>query len=154
MPPTAMFVCLRDTHVINGWTTERLPRGLRYLELRGLEIHRTTLRDRKIDLRRLPTKMQELFVIGGWYSGQVCLENLPQSMRITRLANAVITEAFIAHERLPVGIEGVSITRNLGANERAAPVRLRPIGGVRKDARVVNHGERFKSKYSIIFANE
>ena len=157
MPPTVRYAWIGYLHTFHGWKTSRLPREMRYLSL--THVDRVPIlkgRELEVDLRMLPSQMEELYVVGGWYNGAVYVDNLPQSMRIIQITNPAVNEAFVNFAALPLGFQGMCLSNTLSdaAQKKTEMPRIRGTGRIRSDRRVVNSRARFEhieSKYASMF---
>ena len=158
MPPTVQYAAICYVSAVNGWATARLPREMRLLSLHQVEnFPWNGAPENTIDLRTLPAHMEELFVVGGWYSGAVYVDSLPASMRLIQITNAAVHTALIHFEALSQGFEGlcVSNTASMGTQKKKEMPRIRGTGRKQADPRVMTAKDQFQkipSKYVHMFA--
>ena len=147
IPGTAKYVRLDTVYARNRWLVERLPRDLRSLMMTFVHVASNTHSERKINLSVLPRRMEELFLIKGWYEGPVHIANLPASMRVIEIVNAGLMQAAVDFAGLPLGFEAM-IVANMKAKEGEA-VRIRGLGMTGSDPRVTNSRKKsLDSKYT------
>ena len=99
LPSTLRELYLARIPMRSGWSAERLPRDMRYMQLVHCSArfgHEST-----INLHALPDRMEELVVREGWYSGEVHVQHLPETMRILYLQHRWFKHAVIDEESLP-----------------------------------------------------
>ena len=130
LPPTLRAVHLINVHMRNGWASEKLPRELRYLALRNCAMYGGV--SYEVDLRRLPSAMEELHVIGGWYSGEVCIDALPKSMQwlILLMTGSSVSTAYVDSRSLPDSLVQAVVLVN------SETIKIREISKRKPDARV------------------
>ena len=134
LPATTKFVSLRSVDMYNGWTAVALPRDLRFLSLSQCFFSQDGLVPAVVNLRDLPSKMEELHLYDGWFGGPVVLKNLPRTMRVLRIAHDYFEDGiFVDFGELPRSIEYVSFD-----SLQRKKLRIRAMGAVRSDSRV--HG--------------
>ena len=107
-PSTMQYVHLKKVSLIDEWLPRRLPRALVYFFTdsklaSGIESRR------KIDVRQLPQKMEELHIHNGWFAGKVQIFDLPPSMRFSHIRNTALHRAYIDTQRLPSTLKHLNI---------------------------------------------
>ena len=108
LPPSVQYVRIRSMFCYGDWRAERLPRDLRFLYMERFALCGNS-GNATIDLSRLPRKMEELTIWYSWYSGEVVLENLPQTMRHMYLVHDSFKRVYVDARELPNGIEHLFI---------------------------------------------
>ena len=135
LPSTMHEVHLRDITLVDGWDAACLPRALRYLSLESCCLRRYLSLHRKVNLRRLPERMEVLLIESGWLRGQIILDNLPRAMRIIRIVHHSISNVYVDSANLPETIEHVAVS---GSHL----TKLKEISHAKTDSRV-HVGKRF-----------
>ena len=138
IPPTTAYLRLDRLRAMNGWDTEKLPRDLRFLSLVRVGVPFDDEADRTINLENLPSKMEELIVIAGWYRGIIFINRLPKTMRFLHLSNSKHTKAYVVFENLPESLEALCIS-NFVKNSKRRETRIIPAGQKKFDSRIILH---------------
>ena len=132
-PPSVQYIHLNSIRMVNGWLSERLPRDLRYMCLQFSFLPSFHSADRRqINLQKLPSRMEELHSISGWYSGTLMLDALPATMSLISIRNsrADFPSAYVDNQKLPAGLKCINF---LGMS---ANFRLIEISGKKVDERL------------------
>ena len=149
LPPTVRDVSIHWAALYQGWSAAALPRDLRFLWLRHNVLFSAVVPP-DVNLRALPTKMEELHIFDSWIGGPIAIDGLPQSMRVLRIAqHKFYAKPYVHFETLPSSLEYMSFHSIDGAK-----VRICGMGSLQKDCRV-NTQDIFAdslllSKYSIL----
>ena len=118
LPPTLEFVRISHGWMLDGLETANFPRNVRYFYIAQSD---AILGD-KIDFRRLPPKMEELFMNPMIFRGPVFLTKLPEKMRLLYITTQLIARpVFVDNGSLPRGLVRVHIAYT--GRKRASPFR-------------------------------
>ena len=112
LPPTIMSVNIEYTWMRNGWQSEELPRNLRTMRLLHCDSRRVPhapFSQKTVNLGKLPRHMESLYVVGGWYRGQLIIDDLPATMEILYLSNRSFKAATVYLDGIPKGMKLVGI---------------------------------------------
>ena len=105
LPSSIRYIALHRCNTSTGWTADELPRALRFLSMsqcRNMSDYRKKQKcSKKVDLQRLPSSLEELFVVDGWFVGDLRITDLPKTLRLLLISNDYIRKAHIAFENLP-----------------------------------------------------
>ena len=86
-PPKVERLVLRGVTLFNGWQSRELPRALKFISVRNcLYLWEAKKIQKAIDLSHLPQSLEELSIIGGNFSGTICIEALPKRSLFFSLA--------------------------------------------------------------------
>ena len=148
VPQTVEKLHVRELHLLNGWSPERLPRNLRYLCLWSCMNWSITFIDgekertnagkcvpSEINLQELPDGLEELYIVYGWNYGYLRMGLLPQSMRRLLICGSILTHAFIHFEALPESLQEACVV----CTKHGKNINVRGLG--RK-----HHDKRFRTK--------
>ena len=130
---------LRFTRVltIDGFVSERLPRSLRSMLLDECDLHEgETPVGRRVNLNKLPGRMEEMLIFNGWFIGDIAIAHLPPSMRVLAIFNIGIKRAIIDNSSLSNNIKHIFIVNRL------RPVKMITADGHSLDARVCNKSRK------------
>ena len=106
LPPTLEFVRISHGWTLDGLETANFPRNIRYFYIAQSD---AILGD-EIDFRRLPPKMEELFMNPVIFRGPVFLTKLPEKMRLLYITTQLISRpVFVDNGTLPGGLVRVHI---------------------------------------------
>ena len=137
LPSSLEFVHLFEVDMVHGWLAARLPRDLRFLcYSAGSET--SISGNRRVDLCRLPERMEELLVRRGWYRGNVDLTQLPRTMRLLIIWHKSVKKAFLRNAQLPDGLIKIVLYQG------GAGTWLEEIEGIDVDPRVSNRAPMSK----------
>ena len=118
LPPTLEFVRICHGWALDGLETSNFPRDIRYFYIAQSD---AILGD-KIDFRRLPQKMEELFLNTVIFRGPVFLTELPETMRILYVTTQLIARPiFVDNAALPDELAHVFIAHR--GSKRKSPYR-------------------------------
>ena len=128
LPSTARFVHLGSIKFPIGWHPDRLPRDLRYLYMyfcfnSSLDAQQGTKYD--IDLRRLPSRMEELIVVSSIIGRVIDLRRLPDTMRFVFIKHHPrhIDSVYIDYHLLPETLEHVHVVDFSGKGSMKRRIR-------------------------------
>ena len=135
VPSTVQRIFIQAVPMFNSWLPERLPRELRFfynaVYIDG-RVNKSS-QEREVDLTKLPCKMEELIIHGGWFLGDLYIVDLPPSMRILVMQNKRITHAQVHFESLPESL----VQMCFSSTERE--VLIEGLGEKKADHRVRNN---------------
>ena len=127
IPATTQFVHLDSIELLYQWQADMLPRDLRYLYLR---LCYDSSADQKkpnyhIDLRRLPSRMEELILIASIIGRVINLRELPATMRFVYINHhpSHIEAVYIDYDMLPKHIENVHVVDFSGKDNMRKRIR-------------------------------
>ena len=153
MPPTVRHVHFFGAILLHGWSTENLSRELLYLYLYGCHLNGSAEVGHAVDLRRLPSQMEELILINGWYNGLIRLDALPRALSFLFISSAVASNFPIEvnYALFPANLERVYITSSVASRG----VSIRVSGSTKTTKCVVTQYDmkslRMDSKYFQMF---
>ena len=116
LPSTLQFVYMDAITLLNGWQSQNLPRELRFFHVSFISV-RTWTDVGSIDLRKLPSKIEELHSFFGWYCGKIVLTNLPSTLRTLQIFHAETRAVYYDAMRIPIGLEYMRFVRNRDASK-------------------------------------
>ena len=109
LPSTLQSLHLVWISLQEGWAAELLPRDLRYVYFKYCLHAAGANANHEINLRKLPRKLEEFYLAGGWYRGAVHLDELPPTLRVCVISCARISLIHAVAERFPKTIEKVHV---------------------------------------------
>ena len=131
-PPKVERLVLRGVTLFNGWQSRHLPCALKFFSIQNCPYLWEAKKIQKaIDLSHLPQSLEELRIIGGNFSGTICIEALPKTLSILFIHCSNYARAFVKIENLP---EFRSLACEIRAPSKPAQVIV--VGAVREDRRV------------------
>ena len=140
IPPSTVYLRLVGIRALNGWATERLPRELRFVSLVRAGVPNDHQPDRTINLAKLPSKMEELIVIAGWYNGIIYIDRLPETMRLLQLSQWEHAVAYVVFENLPKSLEALCVSNFIKYSKKRG-TRIIPAGRKKSDQRIMLHDD-------------
>ena len=78
-----------------------LPRQMRFFRLWDCRVGADGLQTQPLDLRKLPSLMEELHLFRTALQGKICIGRLPETMRIVDIGDQNIRTAAVYFEGLP-----------------------------------------------------
>ena len=116
-----------------------LPREIRYLFLDRCNTLRGALRH--VELRGLPSKMEEVHIKGCGLTGTVFLTELPESMRSISIRDIGLEAVYVANNSLPEGLKAIHVAGTYGEDI------LKCVDAPKADSRVKSVAWLAESKY-------
>ena len=86
-----------------------------------------------LNLQRLPSKMEYVYLKDGWLMGKVTLNCLPETMKVLCIKNNSLKKAFVDNLTLPEGLELIALE---GKDNLMGKVKLFERSGKKVDGRV------------------
>ena len=87
-----------------------------------------------IDLRKLPQRMEELFLHSAWLAGPIHLTHLPRSMRVLHISEILAHRTYVDYAKLPEGLVSAHVHYREGSVSRQS--KLVSVSEERPDTRV------------------
>ena len=121
LPAELQYVHLHSVHLREVWKPDRLPRELRYFYLNacyGPKMGATSGYSKAIDFERLPSKIEELILIGSNAGNAININALPNTMRLLyiRAYPEYVDSISIDYSALPQSLLHLHVTPMRGAN--------------------------------------
>ena len=145
VPQTVEKLHVREIHLLNGWSPERLPRNLRYLCLWSCNHWSITFiddeKERKnagvstkseSNLQELPQGLEQLYIVYGWTAGYLRMGCIPQNMRRLLICSSVLTHAFVHFEALPESLQEACVV----CTKQGKTIKVRGMGRKQHDKKV------------------
>ena len=144
LPPTLAHVHFDGATLGGrGLQAERLPRALRYLFVKDCRSEDPSAVPANFNFCMVPRKMEELYIIRGWFAGTVDLCDLPAPMRVLQIVHQSVQTVFIDWAKLPEPIKLISLSK-LGI---FGP-EIVSVGGGERPAHLVRFGDCANPMYS------
>ena len=137
-PPTLRHLHVRKSSFARAnWTTETLPRNLRYLCIFRCAAQKDYGGSATLDLRRLPQRMEEKIVMHHRLRGELRFDDLPKSLRYLFIhtapqLNQKAIEVFVDFALLPKAL----VSANVYVSGHKQSLKIVAAGGTKPDARV------------------
>ena len=132
IPPTVTRIQLYAVYFRTGWSSEILPRRLKYFYVANCHKRPGFVHERRAftpSLLHLPDAMEELMSINSWYEGNVYIDRLPIGLRILMLKSSSIQKALVNFDDLRWSLISLVIASD-------GPLRIRSTSRSKTDPRV------------------
>ena len=101
---------LRNVHLLSVYLTEainlrKLPRELRYFRTYSILSLEDEPKAKRLDLRLLPQKLEEFFIVNGRIPATLVLIDLPPNMHLIYICSVWLQYAYVENSKLPKSLK-------------------------------------------------
>ena len=109
LPSTLESVHLGPLDLSESIEFQKLPRELRYFFSHNIFTIDEEIRNRRVELRWLPQKLEEFIIFSGQFHATLLIADLPQSMRLLFIRSLSLPYAYVDMITLPKSLKSVVI---------------------------------------------
>ena len=150
LPHSLQFVHFRMVSLTSFWTPDTLPRELRYLYLNQCGKNIDSPYPPRIDLDRLPDKMEELIVIGTQLGRVIRIDRIPQKMHLLYLqTHSFFTDSIcVDYHSISAGLEHLYVCDRYEYDLNASGKKVKKNGIPKSTALKTKYDDKMPEKVS------